>query len=318
MAVSNYIYYLLQKLGAQDIRETNEGYESRCPFHHGGSRNFRVNRNGSFICHNGDCAESGSAVTLAKRALGLRYEDVLKVLKAQGIDHEHKPRLIFKPLSITDMISPYRRYPIPYLIERGYLEEDIRLYDVVFNPMSNKILFPTLDMRGRLMGLISREEGAGKPYIQERMTQKSHHIFGAYQGRQLKYDSLHIVEGHCDPLGARQVLTDSFPGAIGGCMISEVQAAIAVRHFKKHVICLDNDKEGILGTFRAIRMLRAAGSTNLAVCVYTASDPGAFPLTPDLEIQQVSVIEWMRYNKPYLDAQKRRKAKRGLYERRRI
>ena len=301
----NFVLYLLQRLKVEDLRETNEGYESRCPFHRGNRRNFRVSHGGAFCCQSGDCGESGYIIKLCKLALGIRYDKVLKLLKEHGFDEDRRVKLVYKPLSL-DSITPYRRYPTQYLYDRGYKKEDIRLYDIVYNPVRELLLFPTFDMKGQLMALTTREPRSGRPYIQEGLTQKSHHIFGAYQGRKLGYDQILLHEGHCDPLGSRPVVPEMFPTAIGGSYLSEQQATIATRYFRRQILGFDNDEAGRLCTFRALRSLRKAGSTNLRILVYTASDPGDFPKQENLETALVTPREWLLYNKPYFNEYKKK------------
>lgn len=293
--LSDFVLYLLQKLKSEDIRHTGEGYEARCPFHKGTSRNFRVNNKGLFFCHNVDCGITGNIVHLCKLALGVNYSKVVKILKEQGMPIITRTKTEFQLPSLTDIV-PYRSYDIPYLIKRGYFKEHIKLYDIVYNPTSNTILFPVYDTRGTLTSTVIRKPGPKQIYKQLNGVEKSTQIFGLYQCIRGNYEGIMITEGHADPLGAIQLESEYFPVAIGGCYLSEDQSNKIVANSNKQCIALDNDKEGTIGTYYAIQRLRKSGSTDLSVLVYTAGDPGEIPRTQNLKWDFVKTVDWLKFH----------------------
>ncbi len=305
---------LLARLGAEDIRGTNEGYECRCPVCHSNRRSFRVaymghnGRPGAFTCHK--CHIAGDLIGLTMRAFHIDRTSAEQLAKNAGqwILVHKKAKTEYPEVNAGD-IAPYRKTLSVYLAEdRGYDPEVIYLYRIGMDEFTNEIVIPTYDIDGKLVGITRRVAEPGAPYIHIPFP-KSEHVFGLDLVKNCS--RIFICEGQLDPLGAEEVLDeDEGACAINGSYMSEEQADLLVSTGAELVMMFDNDKMGVACTHQSIQLLREHGARQLTVALYPGNDPGKLPFRPEAEVERVSTFSWLSNRKNRNPYPKRRKNNR--------
>jgi len=272
----------LERLGAQDIRETPEGYECQCPFHRGSKRNFRVahtstkvgknfGRPGAWRCHMESCRghQGGYLESLVMEAFHVPFNEAAGMVKERGTFYrriEEPPQDDVNPAEVY----PYIGVPCPYLLERGFLQHDLDRYRIGYKKATDEIIIPTFDEYGNLVGITRRKARPGQIYYHSRF-KKSSYVWGLDL---VEGSCLTITEGQLDPVGLAPHW--DAPGvAQMGSSLSQRQAELICERVETVYLAFDNDSAGVMATFTAIERLRAEGLTDLYILTYTASDPGA-------------------------------------------
>jgi len=142
------------------------------------------------------------------------------------------------------------------LIEGGMLihqEQDKKLYD----RFRHRIMFPIIDMRGRVIGFGGRVLGDDKPkYLNSPETSifhKSQELYGLYQARQSlrELKRLLVVEGYMDVVSLAQYGID-YAVATLGTACGEEHLLKAFKHTTEVVFCFDGDQAGRTAARRAL------------------------------------------------------------------
>ncbi len=155
------------------------------------------------------------------------------------------------------------------LIEAGMLivsDDGVKQYD----RFRNRIMFPIVDVRGRVIGFGGRvlgEEnrigadgkklkGAGPKYLNSPETpifHKGKELYGLYQARQSNRELAHllVVEGYMDVIALAQYgITNAV--ATLGTACGEDHLALAFKYTNTIVFCFDGDKAGRTAAKRAL------------------------------------------------------------------
>lgn len=142
------------------------------------------------------------------------------------------------------------------LIEGGMLihqDQDKKLYD----RFRHRIIFPIIDLRGRVIGFGGRVLGDDKPkYLNSPETSifhKGQELYGLYQARQTNRElkRLLVVEGYMDVVSLAQ-FGITYSVATLGTACGEDHLTKAFKHTTEVVFCFDGDQAGRTAARRAL------------------------------------------------------------------
>ncbi|MEK9927574.1 MAG: DNA primase, partial [Halieaceae bacterium] len=129
--------------------------------------------------------------------------------------------------------------------------------DRVYDRFRDRIMFPILDARGRVIAFGGRVLGDDKPkYLNSPETpvfQKSRELYGLYQARKAErsLDRIVVVEGYMDVIALAQ-FGITYAVATLGTATSEAHLERLFRHVPEVVFCFDGDEAGRRAAFRAL------------------------------------------------------------------
>jgi DNA primase len=142
------------------------------------------------------------------------------------------------------------------LIEGGMLihqDQDKKLYD----RFRHRIMFPIIDLRGRVIGFGGRVLGDDKPkYLNSPETSifhKGQELYGLYQAREANRElkRLLVVEGYMDVVSLAQ-FGINYAVATLGTACGEDHLTKAFKHTTEVVFCFDGDQAGRTAARRAL------------------------------------------------------------------
>ena len=129
--------------------------------------------------------------------------------------------------------------------------------DRIYDRFRDRIMFPILDARGRVIAFGGRVLGDDKPkYLNSPETpvfQKSRELYGLYQARKAErsLDRIVVVEGYMDVIALAQ-FGITYAVATLGTATSEAHLERLFRHVPEVVFCFDGDEAGRKAAFRAL------------------------------------------------------------------
>lgn len=186
-----------------------------------------------------------------------------KYLKDRGLDDK---TIVGFGLGYSDI---YRDDLYKYIKGFGYTDDVLRetaLFSIkesdVHDLFWNRVMFPIMDTRNRVIGFGGRVMGDGEPkYLNSRETicfEKSRTLYGLNVARRHKGGELILCEGYMDVITLHQA---GFTNAVAslGTALTDGHAAILKRYTDKVVISYDSDTAGQDAAKRAVRKLRSAG-----------------------------------------------------------
>ena len=144
-----------------------------------------------------------------------------------------------------------------------------------------RLMFPTCDLQGRVLGFGARKlgNGRGPKYVNSPASAiycKSELLYGAHEARAAaaKAMAVVVVEGYIDALAMHQAgIVNTV--ALMGTAVSEHQIAAIKRLAPTAVLMLDGDEAGTQAILRAGALAELAGLEILVVSVPSGSDPAA-------------------------------------------
>jgi DNA primase len=141
-----------------------------------------------------------------------------------------------------------------YLIQAGLvIEQDGRRYD----RFRDRVLFPILDRRGRVIGFGGRVLGDGQPkYLNSPETpvfHKGRELYGLYQAQRARrtLERLVVVEGYMDVIALAQFGIDYAVATLGTATTPE-HIQLLMRSAPELVFCFDGDKAGREAAWKAL------------------------------------------------------------------
>ena len=214
-----------------------------------------------------------------------------------------------------EVLAAYRTCPVD-LLDDGFSMETLKRFEVGYDRLRGRIVYPIRNYLGTLIGLFGRvpdelvgEVGAKyKPYQKElqdafpgyKLGEKQflwnyHKVFPRAWGHDV--DQVVVVEGFKQLMWVYQSGYKDVVALLGSYMTKQ-QEALLQRLGCDLVLLLDNDKAGRRGTIQVARALR--GIQKIAVCVY----PRGVHQPDDLTTEQVkdcvnnatNIREWRRAN----------------------
>ncbi len=175
-----------------------------------------------------------------------------------------------------------------YLTQKGYSEEDLLLANVcrrsekgnIYDNFRNRVIFPIVDMRHRVIGFGGRVLDDSKPkYLNTSDTpvfDKGRNLFSLYFAGQNAPSSLILAEGYMDVIALHQA---GFENAVAtlGTAITPQQAQLIAQYADEVIISYDSDAAGQNATQKAIRHFQDVGlSARILHIDEDAKDPDEY------------------------------------------
>ena len=139
-------------------------------------------------------------------------------------------------------------------------EKDGRIYD----KFRNRVIFPIINVRGKVIGFGGRNLGPEKPkYLnsnESSVYQKKYNLYGLNRSKDamIREGYAIMVEGYMDCVSLYQSGVENVAASCGTALTLE-QAKLLKRYASKVVLCYDSDSAGINAALRGIDVLRSAG-----------------------------------------------------------
>lgn len=176
-----------------------------------------------------------------------------------------------------------------FLKGKGFDEEDIERSGLIsrnkdntkyYDKFRNRIMFPIIDTKNRILGFGGRVLDDSKPkYLNSPDTivfEKGKNLYGLnLVHRQSNREKIILVEGYMDvvALHSRGV---NYAVASLGTSLTNQQAKLLKRYGKQVYICYDSDEAGIKATLRALNILRQEGMEPKVIILPEQYDPDDF------------------------------------------
>lgn len=212
-----------------------------------------------------------------------RHKHGLAYLESRGIDREViiKFGLGFAP-SGGDQLRGH-------LLEKGYTQEEAHEANLLsynetqghyFDRFRNRIIFPIIDTRSRVLGFGGRVLGDGVPkYLNSSETPVFHKGTMLYGLNLLAKESdrskILLVEGYMDVIALYRRGINYATASLGTALTRD-QARLIKRYGKEVYICYDGDEAGINATKRAIQVLFQEDIRPRVVVLDGGMDPDDF------------------------------------------
>ena len=168
-------------------------------------------------------------------------------------------------------------YSDSLLKESGLMQVDER--DGMRDKFWNRVMFPIMDSRNRIIGFGGRVMGDAKPkYLNSPETKifdKSRNLYGLNVARTTRKNYLILCEGYMDVIAMHQA---GFTNAVAslGTALTSGHASLVKRYTKEVLLLYDSDGAGVRAALRAIPILREAGVTSRVVSLKPWKDPDEF------------------------------------------
>ncbi|MDO5441241.1 MAG: DNA primase [Bacillota bacterium] len=151
----------------------------------------------------------------------------------------------------------------------------------VYDRFRNRVIFPIINTRGKVIGFGGRIIGDGDPkYLnssESLIFQKKYNLFGLNLSRpEIQQEGYAIVvEGYMDVAALYQ---EGIKNVVASCgtALTEQQATLLKRYTDKVILCYDADAAGIKAAIRGIDILRAAGLEVKVLHVDDGKDPDEY------------------------------------------
>lgn len=175
-----------------------------------------------------------------------------------------------------------------HLLEKGYnIDDMLRSGLVIKNKNSdgyhdrffNRLMFPIIDVTGRIIGFGGRVMGSGEPkYLNSPETMifnKSRNLYGLNFAKNTRRRELILVEGYMDTISIYQAGFHNVCASLGTAF-NESHARVLKKYADDIIILYDSDQAGINATLRAIPVLVSNGFNVKVLQVPDGKDPDEF------------------------------------------
>ena len=180
----------------------------------------------------------------------------------------------------------YRDDLYQYLHKKGYSDSHLRdsgLVEMnekgVYDKFWNRVMFPIVDMNGKVIGFGGRVMGEGEPkYLNSKETvlfEKKKNLYGLYFARKSKRDGFILCEGYMDVISLHQAGFDNAAASLGTAFTEE-QARLIKRYQSNVYLAYDSDNAGKKAAMRAIDICRKEGLLVRVINMEPYKDPDEF------------------------------------------
>lgn len=212
--------------------------------------------------------------------------------------HEHGKRgyEYFRSRQISDEVikrfglgfaDTYRDDLYQYLRRKGYQDDQLRDSGLVeieqqgggYDKFWNRVMFPIVDMNGKVIGFGGRVMGDGEPkYLNSKETvlfEKKRNLYGLHLARKSKREGFILCEGYMDVISMHQAGFDNAVASLGTAFTEE-QARL-LKRYRNHVyLAYDSDGAGQKAALRAIAICRTVGISARVISMEPYKDPDEF------------------------------------------
>lgn len=170
-----------------------------------------------------------------------------------------------------------------YLKKKGYSDELLKESGLVtieergtYDKFWNRVMFPIMDVRNRVIGFGGRVMGDGEPkYLnspETRIFDKSRNLYGINEAKNSRRPNFIICEGYMDVISLHQA---GFTNAVAslGTAFTSGQASLIKRYTKEVLLTYDSDKAGVKAALRAIPILKEVGLRARVISLSPYKDP---------------------------------------------
>ncbi len=168
-------------------------------------------------------------------------------------------------------------YTDQLLKESGLMQVDERrgMYDKFWN----RVIFPIMDIRNRVIGFGGRVMGDGKPkYLNSPETavfDKSRNLYGLNLARMSRKPNIILCEGYMDVIAMHQAGFSQAVASLGTAFTAQ-QSVILKRYTNEVLLTYDSDEAGVRAALRALPILKEAGLTAKIINMEPYKDPDEF------------------------------------------
>lgn len=168
-------------------------------------------------------------------------------------------------------------YTDQLLKESGLMQVDEKrgMYDKFWN----RVIFPIMDIRNRVIGFGGRVMGEGKPkYLNSPETKvfdKSRNLYGLNLARMSRASNMILCEGYMDVIAMHQAGFHQAVASLGTAFTAQ-QSVILKRYTNEVLLTYDSDEAGVRAALRAIPILKEAGITAKIINMEPYKDPDEF------------------------------------------
>ena len=179
--------------------------------------------------------------------------------------------------------SPVNTSLYQYLKNRGYSDEILKATELftmkekgVYDYFWNRVMFPIMDSRSRVIAFGGRVMGDAEPkYLNSRETivfEKRRTLFGLHIAVKHKGSEWILCEGYMDVIALHQAGFSNAVASLGTALTSEHASALK-KYTSGVVLSYDSDSAGKNAAVRAIPILRGAGLSVKVVNLLPYKDP---------------------------------------------
>lgn len=174
------------------------------------------------------------------------------------------------------------------LKEKNYTDEELEKAGLLsrskgryYDKFRNRVMFPIIDTRGKVIGFGGRIIGDGEPkYLnspESEAFQKKNNLFGLNLTRNhvSKLDEIILVEGYMDMVSLYKNGVKNVAASLGTAL-TENQCRLISRYTKNVVLSYDADSAGRKAALRGIEIIRGAGMKAKVLHVPDGKDPDEF------------------------------------------
>ena len=149
----------------------------------------------------------------------------------------------------------------------------------MYDKFWNRVIFPIMDVNGRVIGFGGRVMGDGKPkYLNSPETKvfdKSRNLYGLNIARTSRKKNLLVCEGYMDVISLHQAGFINAVASLGTALTTQ-HASLLKRYTEEVVLTYDSDEAGMKAALRAIPILKAAGLSAKVLDMKPYKDPDEF------------------------------------------
>lgn len=214
----------------------------------------------------------------------LRSENGVQAMKylkdrALGDDTIHRFGLGYSNKYSNDLYKYLKSKGISdeLLAQSGLMNVDEKrgMYDKFWN----RVIFPIMDVNGRVIGFGGRVMGEGKPkYLNSPETKvfdKSRNLYGLHIARSARKKNILVCEGYMDVISMHQAGFTNAVASLGTALTSQ-HASLLRRYTEEVILTYDSDEAGVRAALRAIPMLKEAGVSTKVLSMKPYKDPDEF------------------------------------------
>lgn len=198
--------------------------------------------------------------------------------------------------------NPYYNDLYQYLKRKGYRDDVLKESGLfhyekgVTDRFWDRIMFPIMDINGKVIGFGGRVLGDAKPkYLnspETKVFEKSRNLYGMHVAKNTKPDHFLVCEGYMDVIALHQAGFTNSVAALGTSFTS--QHALLMKRYKKDaILTFDSDGAGLKATLRAIPILRSAGISVKVLDMKPYKDPDEFIKSLGAETYQERINQAM-------------------------
>lgn len=149
----------------------------------------------------------------------------------------------------------------------------------MYDKFWNRVIFPIMDVNGRVIGFGGRVMGDGKPkYLNSPETKvfdKSRNLYGLHIARSARKKNILVCEGYMDVISMHQAGFTNAVASLGTALTSQ-HASLLRRYTEEVILTYDSDEAGIRAALRAIPLLKEAGVSAKVLSMKPHKDPDEF------------------------------------------